>query len=105
MGAEQAANAYRAELTQLSSQVAAAQDMASMWQGRAEGFQQQLDQALLGQGRAEGLLQQLDQATLRAEGLQQQLDGAVLQREASEEEHRAAAAATAEHSDRIRQVQ
>ena len=39
----------RAELLQLSSSLASEHEQASMWEGRAQGLQQQLDQARLDQ--------------------------------------------------------
>ena len=51
LSAEQTASTFRAELTQLSRHLAAAQEMGSMWQGRAEGLQQELDQATAWQVR------------------------------------------------------
>lgn len=104
LSAEQATNALRAELTQLSGQASAAQEMASMWQGRAEGIQQHLEQALPWQGRAEDLEEQLDQATARAESFEQQLAQAVQQTVALEKAGKDAAAAAAVQEDCIRQV-
>ena len=104
LSAEQATNALRTELTQLSGRASAGQEMASMWQGRAEGIQQHLDQAMPWQGRAEGLQEQLDQATARAESLEQQLAQAVQQTVALEKAGKDAAAAAAVQEDCIRQV-
>lgn len=75
-----------------------------MWQGRAEGIQQQLDQAAPWQNRVEGLLNQLDGATVRAEGLQQQFDQAMLQLKADGEAGKEGAATVALQEARIRRV-
>lgn len=57
--AEEAAAGSRAELLQLSRELAAAGEEAAMWQGRAEGLQQQV----------QGLQQQHQQAMLSAQQL------------------------------------
>lgn len=58
--AEAIAAACQRELTQVSSSLAAQLEAESMWQGRAQGLQQQLDQAMQGQ-------QQLQQGLAAAE--------------------------------------
>ncbi|KAL0019445.1 hypothetical protein WJX77_000469 [Trebouxia sp. C0004] len=47
--ADKVVSACRAELLQLSSSLASEREQASMWEGRAHGLQQQLDQARLDQ--------------------------------------------------------
>ncbi|DBA69505.1 TPA: hypothetical protein ACH3X2_012780 [Trebouxia sp. C0005] len=47
--ADKVVSACRAELLQLSSSLASEHEQASMWEGRAQGLQQQLDQARLDQ--------------------------------------------------------
>ena len=47
MNAEEVAAACRAELVSLSSELAQMREAESMWEGRAQGHQQQLDQAML----------------------------------------------------------
>ena len=47
--ADKVVSACRAELLQLSSSLASEHEQASMWEGRAQGLQQQLHQARLDQ--------------------------------------------------------
>ncbi len=47
MNAEEVAAACRAELSGLGSQLSQTHEAESMWEGRAQGLQQQLDQARL----------------------------------------------------------
>ncbi|KAL0055118.1 hypothetical protein WJX82_007299 [Trebouxia sp. C0006] len=49
INADKVVSACRAELLQLSSSLASQHEQASMWEGRAQGLQQQLDQARLDQ--------------------------------------------------------